>query len=61
MPVPYQATYAASKALVLSLTRALAYETMWTGVRVASLAPGAVATGMHAKAGAEYSPTLVPV
>jgi len=55
MPVPYQATYAASKAFVLSLTRALAYETMGTGVRVASLAPGAVATAMHAKAGAEYS------
>src|SRR5262245_49958047 len=55
MPVPYQATYAASKAFVLSLTRALAYETMGTGVRVAALAPGAVATAMHAKAGAEYS------
>ena len=55
MPVPYQATYAASKAFVLSFTRALAYETMGTGVRVASLAPGAVATAMHAKAGAEYS------
>jgi uncharacterized protein len=55
MPVPYQAAYAAGKAFVLSLTRALAYETMGTGVRVASLAPGAVATAMHAKAGAEYS------
>jgi uncharacterized protein len=55
MPVPYQATYAASKAFVLSFTRALAYETMGTGVRIASLAPGAVATPMHAKAGAEYS------
>ncbi|MBC8021290.1 MAG: SDR family oxidoreductase [Methyloceanibacter sp.] len=55
MPVPYQATYAAAKALVLSLTRALAYETMGTGVRVSALAPGAVLTDMHAKAGAEYS------
>ena len=55
MPVPYQATYAATKAFVLSLTRALAYETMGTGVRVSALAPGAVATAMHAKAGAEYS------
>jgi short-subunit dehydrogenase len=55
MPVPYQAAYAAGKAFVLSFTRALAYETMGTGVRVASLAPGAVATAMHAKAGAEYS------
>jgi short-subunit dehydrogenase len=55
MPVPYQATYAAAKAFVLSFTRALAYETMGTGIRVSSLAPGTVATEIHAKAGAEYS------
>ena len=55
MPVPYQAAYAATKAFVLSLTRALAYETMGTGVRIAALAPGAIETTMHAKAGAEYS------
>ena len=55
MPVPYQATYAAAKAFVLSFTRALAYETMGTGVRVAALAPGATTTAMHAKAGAEHS------
>jgi short-subunit dehydrogenase len=55
MPVPYQATYAAAKGFVLSFTRALAYETMGTGVRVSSLAPGTVATEMHAKAGAKYS------
>jgi hypothetical protein len=55
MPVPYQATYAATKAFVLSLTRALAYETMYTGVRVSALAPGAVETTMHDKAGATYS------
>jgi short-subunit dehydrogenase len=55
MPVPYQATYAASKAFVLSLSRALAYETMYSGVRVSVLAPGTTATGLHAKAGAENS------
>jgi short-subunit dehydrogenase len=55
MPVPYQAVYAASKAFVLSFTRSLAYETMWTNVRVTALAPGAIATTMHAKAGAEYA------
>jgi short-subunit dehydrogenase len=55
MPVPYQATYAATKAFVLSFNRALAYEAMGTGVRVSALAPGAIATTMHAKAGAEYS------
>jgi short-subunit dehydrogenase len=54
-PVPYQATYAAAKAFVLSFTRAIAYETMGTKVRVSALAPGAVATTMHAKAGAEYA------
>ncbi len=55
MPVPYQATYAAAKAFVLSFSRALAYETMGTGVRVSSLAPGTVTTEMHEKAGAKYS------
>jgi short-subunit dehydrogenase len=55
MPVPYQATYAAAKAFVLSFTRAIAYETMGTDVRVSALAPGATTTAMHAKAGAEYS------
>jgi hypothetical protein len=55
MPVPYQATYAAAKSFVLSFTRAIAYETMGTRVRVSAFAPGAVSTTMHAKAGAEYS------
>jgi uncharacterized protein len=55
MPVPYQATYSAAKAFVLSFTRSLSYETMGTGVRVSSLAPGTIITEMHAKAGAEYS------
>ena len=55
MPVPYQATYAATKAFVLSLSRALAYETMYTGVRISALAPGTTATELHAKAGAENS------
>lgn len=55
MPVPYQAPYAATKAFVLSFSRALSYETMGTGVRVSALAPGTTATGLHAKAGAENS------
>ena len=55
MPIPYQATYAATKAIVLSFSRALAYETMYTGVSVCTLAPGTVATSLHEKAGAEYS------
>jgi short-subunit dehydrogenase len=62
VPVPYQATYAAAKAFVLSLSRALAYETMYTGVRISVLAPGTTATGLHTKAGAENSRyvTLLP-
>jgi short-subunit dehydrogenase len=55
MPVPYQATYAATKAFMLSFSRALAYETMGTGVRVSVVAPGPIETAMHAKAGAEYA------
>jgi short-subunit dehydrogenase len=55
MPVPYQATYSAAKAFVLSFSRSLAYETMGTRVRISALAPGTIATEMHAKAGAEYS------
>ena len=55
MPVPYQAAYAASKAFVLSFTKALAYETMGTKVRVSVLAPGSVATRLHTKAGAQNS------
>ena len=66
MPVPYEATYAASKAFVLSFSKALAYETMGTGVRVSVAAPGVVATRLHAKAGSQNSrylflfPALTP-
>lgn len=59
MPVPYQAVYAASKAFVLSFSKALAYETMGTGVRVAVVAPGVVTTALHKKAGAQNSRYLV--
>jgi uncharacterized protein len=59
MPVPYQAAYAASKAFVLSFTKALAYETMGTGVKVSAIAPGVVQTKLHAKAGSQHSRYLV--
>lgn len=55
MPVPYQATYAATKAFLISYSRSLAYETMGTGVRVCVVMPGPIDTGMHANAGAENS------
>ncbi|HUU66409.1 MAG TPA: SDR family oxidoreductase [Methyloceanibacter sp.] len=55
MPVPYQATYAATKAFMISFSRALAYEVMGTSVRICMVAPGPIETDMHAKAGAENS------
>lgn len=55
MPVPFQATYAATKAAMISLSRSLAFEVMGTGVRVCTVAPGPVVTDIHAKAGSEYS------
>ena len=53
--MPYQATYAASKAFVLSFSKALAYETMGTGVRISVVVPGVVATKLHDKAGSQNS------
>ena len=52
-PGPWQAAYYASKAYVVSLTRALAYEVAGQGVRVAVVVPGPVETAFHAKMGAE--------
>lgn len=49
-PGPYQAAYYASKAYVISLTRALAYENRGQGVRIATLAPGPVNTDFHERA-----------
>ncbi|MFJ9210455.1 short-chain dehydrogenase/reductase [Streptomyces sp. L-9-10] len=43
--MPYQATYAATKAFVLSFTEALAEELRGSGVRVMAAHPGATATG----------------
>jgi uncharacterized protein len=43
-PMPYFATYAASKAFVLSFSEALAEELRGTGVRITAIAPGFVST-----------------
>ncbi|MFD9888845.1 SDR family NAD(P)-dependent oxidoreductase [Amycolatopsis sp. NPDC059027] len=44
-PMPYQASYAATKAFVLSFTEALAVELRGTGVHVMAAHPGPIATG----------------
>jgi uncharacterized protein len=54
-PGPYEAAYYASKAYVLSLTQAIAWEVRGQGVRVAVLAPGQVDTAFHTKMRSEHS------
>ncbi len=54
-PGPYQAAYYASKAYVISLTEAVAWESRGLGARIAVFAPGPVRTGFHARMGAEGS------
>ena len=49
-PIPSLATYAATKAYVLSLSEALAEEVRGTGVTVTALCPGITATRMMADA-----------
>jgi uncharacterized protein len=44
-PAPYQATYGASKAFVLSFSQALWAETRGSGVTVTALCPGPTRTG----------------
>jgi short-subunit dehydrogenase len=52
-PIPYMATYAASKAFVLHFTEALAEEVRGTGVRVMALCPGPVRSEFGQVAGTE--------
>lgn len=64
-PVPHMAVYAATKAYVLSFTRALWAETRGTGVKVLALCPGATDTeffdivGEAASVGNRRSPEQV--
>jgi uncharacterized protein len=62
IPGPFQATYYASKAYVVSLTRAIRAECAGQGVRIAVVVPGPVKTQFHAKMGAEsaYYRRLIP-
>lgn len=56
-PVPYMATYGATKAFVESFTLALAEETRGTGLRVMVLCPGPVPTGFQKVAGSDIAPS----
>jgi short-subunit dehydrogenase len=58
-PGPYQATYGASKAFVLSLSQALWAETRGTGVTVTALCPGPTDTGFVGALGSDVSHTAV--
>lgn len=55
-PIPFMATYAASKAFLLSHTQALAEELRGSGVRAMALCPGPVSTGFQKRAGYELGP-----
>lgn len=55
MPGPYQALYYASKAYVISLSEALAWEAAGSGVRISVLTPGPVETRFHSRMGAEHA------
>jgi short-subunit dehydrogenase len=57
-PAPYQATYGASKAFVLSFSQALWAETRGTGVTVTALAPGPTRTGFVDALDADVSHTI---
>jgi NAD(P)-dependent dehydrogenase (short-subunit alcohol dehydrogenase family) len=48
MPIPLESAYCASKAGLIGLTRALAYDWARYGIRVHAVAPGYVATEMNA-------------
>lgn len=59
-PVPSLATYAASKAYVLSLTESLSEELKDTGVTISALCPGITATNMMSTATAGSPNLKVP-
>ena len=61
-PGPYQATYSASRAYILTLSVAVAAEAAKDGVRITAVAPGPVDTRFHDKIGAagDFYRVLLP-
>ncbi len=55
-PVPFMATYAATKAFVLSFSEALWEENLDYGIKVMALCPGVTETGFFKAAGIEKPP-----
>ncbi|HEU0052780.1 MAG TPA: SDR family NAD(P)-dependent oxidoreductase, partial [Longimicrobium sp.] len=60
-PIPMLATYAATKAFVVTLTEALAEEARGSGVRVLTLNPGPVATEFQSVAGTSVNRKTVGI
>lgn len=56
-PMPYLATYGATKSFVINWTAALAEELRGTGVKVNALCPGPVPTGFQDAAGVDLAGT----
>ena len=56
LPIPYYATYAATKAYVRNFSEAIAYELRNTGVRVCSLCPGPTHSEFMDVSGHKLSP-----
>lgn len=58
-PIPFMATYAATKAFELAFTEALASELAGTGVRAIAVCPGPTATEFNQAAGASHGPRFL--
>ncbi len=58
-PIPFMATYAATKAFVLSFSEAVHEENRAHGIRVLALCPGSTATNFFAAAGTEPPPDKI--